>query len=121
MTNVLATVIIVVALLAAAHSLVSALRDRAMGTPHLVALGVLEVLLIAQAVVGIVKVAGDQGPESPATFIGYLLAILLVPAAGAGWGMLERSRYGPGVIVVACLAVAVMIVRMNQIWDGTGV
>ncbi|MFD0684764.1 hypothetical protein [Actinomadura fibrosa] len=121
MTTVLATAIIVVALLAAAHALVTALRDRPMGVDHLVVLGVLEVLLVAQAVVGFVKLADDQGPRSPATFVGYLLAVLLIPAAGAGWGLLERSRYGPGVLVVACLAVAVMIVRMNQIWSGTGV
>ncbi|QXJ20386.1 hypothetical protein AGRA3207_001090 [Actinomadura graeca] len=120
MTDVLATVIIVVALLAAAHALVSALRDRAMGVPHLVVLGVLEALLVAQAVVGFVKLGGDGGPGATATFVGYLLGVLLIPVAGAGWGLLERSRYGPGVIVVACLAVAVMIVRMQQIWDGTG-
>ncbi|WP_131743391.1 hypothetical protein [Actinomadura roseirufa] len=120
MTNVLATVIIVVALLAAGHALVTALRDRAMGTGHLVVLGVLEALLVAQAVTGFVKLAGDEGPEHPATFVGYLLGVLLIPAAGAGWGVLERSRWGPGVLVVACLAVAVMIVRLNQIWSGTG-
>lgn len=121
MTNALATVIIVVSLLAAAYSLFSAWRNRAMGVPHLVALGVLEALLITQAVVGLVKVSGNEGPHSPATFVGYLLAILLIPVAGAGWGLLERSRYGPGVIVVACLAVAIMIVRMQQIWQGTNV
>ncbi|MGP4028339.1 hypothetical protein [Actinomadura sp. 3N407] len=121
MTNVLATVIIVVALLAAGHALVTTVRNRPMGTGHLVALGVLEVLLIAQAVVGFVKVSGDEGPASPATFIGYLLGILLIPLAGAGWGLLERTRWGPGVIVVAGLAVAVMIVRMDRLWSGSGV
>lgn len=120
MTNALATVIIVVSLAAAAYALVTSLRNRAMGWGHLIALGVVEVLLVVQAVLGFVKLADDQGPKQPATFIGYLLAILLIPAAGAGWGMLERTRWGPGVIVVACLAVAVMIVRMNQIWTGNG-
>lgn len=119
-SNVLATVIIVVALLAAAYALVTALRDRPMGAGHLVALGVLEALLVAQAVVGFVKLSGDGGPDSPATFVGYLLGALLIPAAGAGWGLLERTRWGPGVIVVAALAVAVMIVRLDQLWSGTG-
>lgn len=121
MTNVLATMIIVVALLAAAYALVTTLRNRPMDVWHLAVLGVLEVLLIAQAVVGFVKLSGDEGPESSATFVGYLLAGLLVPLAGAGWGLLERTRWGPGVIVVAGLGVAVMIVRMNQLWSGTGV
>jgi hypothetical protein len=121
MTSALATVIIVASLLAATYSLVTTLRNRPMGWDHLAALGVLEVLLLAQAVLGFVKLSGDQGPDETATFVGYLIGILLVPAAGAGWGLLERSRWGPGVIVVACLAVAVMIVRMNQIWQGTDV
>ncbi|GAA2611037.1 hypothetical protein SMC26_24955 [Actinomadura fulvescens] len=118
MTNWLATTIIVVSLLGAAYSLVAVLRDRAMDWGHLIALGLVEVLLVLQAVLGFVKLADDQGPKDSATFVGYLLGILLIPAAGAGWGMLERSRWGPGVIVVACLSVAVMIVRMDQIWTG---
>ncbi|MFI0348843.1 hypothetical protein [Actinomadura sp. 9N407] len=120
MTNALANVIIVVALLVAAYSLVSSLRDRAMDWWHLGALGVLEALLIAQLVLGFVKLGEDgAGPAEPATFVGYLIGILLIPAAGAGWGLLERTRWGPGVIVVACLSVAVMIERMRQIWQGT--
>lgn len=120
-TNALATPIIVVALLVAAYALVSALRDRAMDAGHLAGLGVLEVLLIAQAVVGFVELSGGEGPDGPATFVGYLLGSLLIPVAGAGWGLLERSRWGSAVLVVAGVAVAVMIVRMNQLWSGTGV
>ncbi|WP_026341814.1 hypothetical protein [Actinomadura atramentaria] len=120
MSNVLSAVVIVAALLAAAFSAVTALRDRPMGWGDLAGLGVLEVLLVAQAVVGFVKLAGDGGPHSPATFIGYLVAAPILPLAGAGWGLMERTRWGPGVIVVAGLAVAVMVVRMRQIWDGTG-
>ncbi|WP_018657829.1 hypothetical protein [Actinomadura flavalba] len=119
MTTVLSTSIIVVALLAALVSAVTAFRNRPMGVADLVALGALEVLLIVQVVVGFVKLSGDGGPEDGATFVGYLLGVLLVPLAGAAWGLLERTRWGPTVIVVAGLAVAVMVVRMNQIWDGT--
>lgn len=119
MSNALANVIIVAALLVAAHGLVGAVRDRAMDTWHLVSLGVLEALLIAQAVVGFVALAGGEGPDEPATFAGYLVALLLIPAAGAGWGLLERSRWGPAVIVVAGLSVAVMIERTRQVWQGT--
>ncbi|WP_030172331.1 hypothetical protein [Spirillospora albida] len=119
MTDVLATANIVAALLAAAYALVTALRDRPMGVGHLVALGVLEVLLAAQVVVGFVKLNGGGGPDDTATFVGYLIATLLIPPAGAGWGLLERSRWGPAVIVVACLATAVMTVRLDQLWAGT--
>jgi hypothetical protein len=118
MVDALSTAVIVAALLVAAYSLLTTLRDRPMGWDHLAALGVVEVLLVAQAVVGFVRLAGDEGPADTATFIGYLLGILLIPAAGAAWGMLERSRWGPAVIVVAGLATAIMTVRLGQIWDG---
>ncbi|MEU5996028.1 hypothetical protein ABZ806_44220 [Spirillospora sp. NPDC047418] len=121
MTDVLGTAIIVVALLTAAYALVTALRNRAMDLGHLIGLGVLEALLIAQVAVAFVKLGGGEGPDGTATFVGYLLGSLLVPAAGAGWGLLERTRWGSGVIVIAGVAVAVMVVRMNQLWSGTGV
>ncbi|OLT22810.1 hypothetical protein BJF79_46235 [Actinomadura sp. CNU-125] len=119
MTNVLATAVIVTALLTAGYALVTTVRDRPMSVGHLVVLGILELLLIAQAVVGFVKLGGGEGPDPATTFVGYLIAILLLPAAGAGWGLLERTRWGPGVLVVAGLGVAVMVVRMNQLWSGT--
>lgn len=121
MTDALGTVIIVTSLLVAAYSLVTAWRDRPMDRGHLAGLAVVEVLLVVQAVLAFTKLADDQGPKDTATFVGYLLGILLIPPACAGWGMLERSRWGPAVIVVAGLSVAVMIVRMRQIWDGTSV
>lgn len=120
MTDVLSAAIIVVSLLAAVYALVSTLRDESMDWFHVAGLAVLEALLVAQAVIGFVKIAGDEGPDETALFVGYLLGILLVPAAGAGWGLVERSRWGPGVILVAGLAVAVMTVRLQQIWEGTG-
>ncbi|QKG20486.1 hypothetical protein [Actinomadura verrucosospora] len=119
MTTVLAIVIIVVALLIAVYALVTALRGRAMGLPDLIGLGVLELLLAAQAVVGFVKLSGGEGPKHPATFIGYLVGVLLIPVAGAAWGLMERTRWGSAVLVVAGVAVAVMIVRMNQLWSGS--
>jgi hypothetical protein len=119
-TDVLATVTIVAALLTAGYALVTALRGRAMAVGDLAALGVLEALLIVQAVVAIVKLSGGEGPDGPATFVGYLIGSLLIPVAGAGWGLLERTRWGSAVIVVAGVAVAVMVVRMDQLWSGTG-
>ncbi|MEU6034806.1 hypothetical protein ABZ801_05305 [Actinomadura sp. NPDC047616] len=119
MSSALSTVIIIASLLAAAYSLVTTLRDRAMGWDHLAALGVLEALLVAQMVVGFVKLSGDEGPGDTATFVGYLIGVVLIPVVSAGWGLLERTRWGPGVIVVACLAVSVMVVRLGQLWEGT--
>src|SRR5687768_13243089 len=120
MTDALAAAVIVAALVTAAWSLVAAVRDRPMGRVDLVLLGVLEAVLVVQAVVAGTTLAGGEGPAETVTFVGYLLGVLLIPPAGAGWGLLERSRFGPAVIVVAGLSVAVMTVRMQQLWAGTG-
>lgn len=120
MTNVLTTAIIVVSLVAAACGLVTTLRDRPMGRTDLAAFAVLELLLVGQVVTASIALARGEGPADPVTFVGYLLGILLIPLAGVGWGRLERSRWGPAVLVAAGLSVAVMTERMRQIWTGTG-
>jgi hypothetical protein len=42
---------------------------------------------------------------------------VIVPVA-ALWALAERSRWGPGVLVIGCLAVPVMILRLGQVWHG---
>jgi hypothetical protein len=46
----------------------------------------------------------------------YLVsAILLLPLAGV-WALVERNRWSTVILGVACLAVAIMVYRMNEIW-----
>ena len=49
------------------------------------------------------KLADGDRPAALATLIGYLIAMPFVPAAAAVWGLMERSRRGPAVIVAAGL------------------
>ncbi|HEX6356479.1 hypothetical protein [Actinophytocola sp.] len=77
----------------------------------------LEVGLLAQLVVGIVKLATDDRAVETATFLGYLITLLLVPPLAAFWGLMERTRWGPAVLVVGCLTVPVLILRSQQVWD----
>ncbi len=120
MTDVLGTVIIVAALLTAAYALVATLRNRAMDLGQLIALGVLEALLVAQVVVGFVKLSGGGGRTrprpSPPTCSACCSSRPRAPAGGC-WsapGGVRRDRHRG-------VAVAVMVVRMNQLWSGTGV
>jgi hypothetical protein len=65
----------------------------------------------------VAKIAGGGRPAGGlATLIGYLIATPVIPVAAGFWGLLERSRWGPAVIAVAGLVVAVLIVRLHQIW-----
>lgn len=118
MSNPLATVVIIAAVLLAGWALVQALRNRPMTVPLLSGLGVLELLVLVQGVLAVVRLTGGERPEEFTTFIGYLIGVVLIPPAAAYLGLAERSRWGSAVIIVAGFAVAVMTGRLLQIWQG---
>ena len=78
---------------------------------------IVEVLLVAQLVVSLLAPAfGNLPSGNPLEFYTYLIsAILLLPLAGF-WGLVERSKWSTVVLGVACLAAAIMLYRMLQIW-----
>lgn len=80
-------------------------------------LALVEVLLIAQVVVAIVApLAGNPPSGSLLEFWVYLVSAVLLPIAGAGWALVERSRWSTVIMGVVGLAVAVMVWRMHAIW-----
>jgi hypothetical protein len=48
--------------------------------------------------------------------VGYLLAGVLIPVGALWWTRTDVSRAGSGVMIVAYLAVAVVILRLGQAW-----
>jgi hypothetical protein len=52
------------------------------------------------------------------TFIGYVVASLLVLPIGAALAIMERSRWGSVIVGVASLVIAVVILRLRQVWGG---
>lgn len=75
------------------------------------------VLLLVQVVVSIVSpFAGNTPTGDPIEFWVYLVSALLLPPLAIGWGLIDRSRWATVVLGVVCLAVAVMVYRMGQIW-----
>lgn len=124
MIDVLPTVLTVAALVGAAWSALLMLLDKPLlplgkltwGLAGVLAL--LELGLLAQAVIGIVRMAG--APVDKLTFVGYLVGPVVILPVAAWWAAAERSRWGAGVLLVAFLSVPVMIVRLNQIWAGHG-
>ncbi len=120
MTPVLVTAIIVVAVLLALLGLASTLVRRRTGTVHLAVAGLLEGLLIVQAALVVVAMAGGESPEDTPTFLSYLAAVVLVPVAGALWARTERTRWAGTVLAVAGAVVGVMVVRLLQLWEAAG-
>lgn len=87
-------------------------QDLTMGGALLV-----EVLLVVQLIVSLAAPAFGNNPSgSLLEFYLYLVsAILLLPLAGV-WALMERNRWSTVILGVACLAVAIMVYRMNEIW-----
>lgn len=89
-------------------------NDLSMGTVALI-----EVLLIVQLVISFVAPAvGNPSQGSGAEFYTYLISALLVPPAAGFWALVDRTRWATMVLGAACLTVAVMVYRMQQIWLG---
>lgn len=76
-----------------------------------------ELLLVAQIIVALVAPAfGNLPTGSGLEFWVYLVTAVLIPPLAVLWALLDRGRWSTVVLGVACLSVAVMVYRMNQIW-----
>ena len=86
--------------------------DLSMGATALV-----ELVLLGQLGIAIVApLVGNSPTGSLLEFYIYLVVALLLPILAGFWALVERDRWSTVVLGVACLAIAVMAVRMNIIW-----
>lgn len=106
-----------VAVIAGLFCLVLGLLGRQPNDYSLGATLLVELLLVAQLIVAIVApLVGNPPRGSLPEFYIYLVSALLLPPLAAFWALLERNRWATVVLGVICLAVAVMVYRMYQIW-----
>ena len=117
MVDVVAWVLVAASVVLAAWALVGALRATRPSGPQRVARGVLAGGLVRQAVGVGVRLAGGADVDSTATVLGYLAVSVLAVPAGVFWGVADRSRWGNGVIAIACSVAAVLVVRLVQVWS----
>ncbi len=118
--KVLQVALTALCLLSAVWLLVLIARDRTPDRLVLNALGVIEVGLIGNMVLGIVRVTGEAGGVSVWEYVGYLVGTMLLIPAGIVWSAGERTRGGTGVLLVAVLVVPFMFVRLADIWAAGG-
>ncbi len=79
-------------------------------------------VLLVQIVIGIVApLTGNQPTGDIVEWWIYVGTALVLPIAGVGWALVDRTRWATVVMGVASLAVAVMLYRMHQIWFVQGV
>jgi hypothetical protein len=110
----LQTVLVVAALVLALVTGVYVALDRSPDRVLIALLALLEAGLVVQAVVGIAQVVGGSG-DPTVTFVGYLLAVLVVLPLGLLWSLGERSRGATAVLIVALVTVAFLVLRLVQI------
>ncbi|MGB3772507.1 MAG: hypothetical protein WBF79_07550 [Rhodococcus sp. (in: high G+C Gram-positive bacteria)] len=78
----------------------------------------IELLVLAQAVVGFIALATTDRDVHALTFGAYLVGLALLLPIGVWWSLGDRSRGGTAVLIVVTLTLAAMVLRLNQIWDG---
>lgn len=81
-------------------------------------LGLIEVGLVVNLVLGIVRFANDADRTSGVEYIGYLVGVLLILPAAVLWSLAERNRGGTGVLLIGVLLVPFMFYRLAEIWVG---
>jgi hypothetical protein len=64
-------------------------------------------------------IGGAEAAIDTVEFYAYLLVAIMVPVGAGFWALVERNRWSTVILGVAALTVAVMLVRMNQIWTGS--
>ncbi|MFJ3984677.1 hypothetical protein [Streptomyces fungicidicus] len=119
MVDVLTVVTGVAALLLGAWCGWAAYRDQPTKDWHFIGMAVVTLLALVQLAVGIVRLAGGGTPEQGTTvFVAYLLgAFACVPAAGF-LSLGERTRWGSVTVAASGVVLAVLEVRLHDIWGG---
>jgi hypothetical protein len=114
--DVLAYIVIGISLCVGIGIIGLAIADRRPLTLLAYGLVTVEAAALVQVLVAIVQVVRGERPNEVATFIGYALTSILVPPVGALWALSDKSRWGTGAAGVAALVLAVLTVRMKQVW-----
>lgn len=94
-------------------------RDQPTKDWHFIGMAVVTVLALLQLVIGVVRLAGGDKPgQGTAIFVAYLLgAAAAVPAAGF-MSLAERTRWGSATVAAGAVVLAVLEVRLYDIWGG---
>ncbi|MFD7915229.1 MULTISPECIES: hypothetical protein [unclassified Streptomyces] len=121
MLDALTVAIGVAALALAAWCGHAAWRDQPTKDWHFIGMAVVTVLVLAQLVIGLVKLAqGEKPDEGAVIFVAYLVgAFAAVPAAGM-LSLTERTKWGSITVAAGAVVLAVLEVRLYDIWGTTG-
>jgi len=116
----LVAAVVTVALLASVCGVVAAVRDRPPGRVTLAVATLAAVLTLVQSVLAGIDLAEGSRPQETATYIGYLVGIVVVLPLAVAWSVAERTRWSGVVVAVGGFTVAIMTARLVMLARGTG-
>jgi hypothetical protein len=111
--------VVALGLLLALWTGISAGRHRPTGEIQMVLAIVLEVALLAQTVIGLIRLSG-AGVAEPVTVVAYSIGVLVPVPLGFQLARLERTRWGSICLCFTALVAAVMTLRLLQLWGAFG-
>lgn len=109
--------VIGLALVATGWGIVTAIANRAPGQAQLLCAALLELVIVVQSVIGLVKIAAGFRPVAMATTVGYLIAIVILMPVAWFWANTERTRFSGVVLAIAAISVGAMTLRLIVLWD----
>jgi hypothetical protein len=115
-TPVLGYAILAASLLLALWTGIQAARRRPATDAQMIGAIVVEGALLVQVVIAVVLLAGRQLNE-PVTFVAYSIGILLALPLGFHLAREERTRWGSLCLCFTAVVVAVMVLRLLQLWQ----
>jgi hypothetical protein len=116
----LVAAVVTAALLTAASGVVVAVRNRAPGRVTLALAALAALLTLGQSVAGAVDLVQGRRPPETATYIGYLVGIVVVLPLAIAWSLAERTRWSGLVVAVGGFTVAIMTARLVLLSRGAG-
>jgi hypothetical protein len=107
----------VAALLLAAWCGFAAYRDSPTKDWHFAGMAVVTLITLVQLVVSVVQLSrGDRPEQGMAVFLAYQIgAVCAVPAA-AFMSLAERTRWGSAIVAAGGIILAVLELRLHEIW-----
>jgi len=114
----LAAIIMYSALALALVLVVLAILKKSVPTWAMWLLAVLEAGLIVLGIQCLRLWSEGTAPAEPVVFVCYLIACLALPPGMIVWARGEPGRWGSGAAALALFVLAVLIVRVTQVWTG---
>ena len=112
-------ILLLLSLLGGGIQLLLGFFGRKPGQPEIMmSLAVLAGLSVQLLVSTSIVIAGERAAISTLEFFGYLLVAMILMFAAGFWALAEKTKWSTVVLGAASLTVAVMLVRMLQIWTG---